>query len=266
MTGRPRHLALIHLLGAICVLVTSFNAAALAAGSSTGAEAVAEPRPIRSFEGITEYELDNGLQVLICPDPYTPTITVNMTYRVGSRHEGAGEAGMAHMLEHLLIGRTEGFPSLREALDRTGAEYNGSTWYDRTNFFETLMASEENLDLALHVEAERMVNADFGAEELTREKGVIANEFEMDENDPAKVLSQRHPGLPAGKRAELLRTALSARQRHADHRRTFRPRSGAPARREVLREDSRSRPEFRGNAHGRAGAGRAAQRHSPSSR
>jgi zinc protease len=191
MTGRPRHLALIHLLGAICVLVTSFNAAALAAGSSTGAEAVAEPRPIRSFEGITEYELDNGLQVLICPDPYTPTITVNMTYRVGSRHEGAGEAGMAHMLEHLLIGRTEDFPSLREALDRTGAEYNGSTWYDRTNFFETLMASEENLDLALHVEAERMVNADFGAEELTREKGVIANEFEMDENDPAKVLSQR---------------------------------------------------------------------------
>jgi len=181
MTSRPHDLALIHFLAAIYVLVTSFNPAALAA----------EPRPIRSLEGITEYELDNGLQVLICPDPYTPTITVNMTYRVGSRHEGAGEAGMAHMLEHLLIGRTEDFPSLREALDRTGAEYNGSTWYDRTNFFETLMASEENLDLALHVEAERMVNADFGAEELNREKGVIANEFEMDENDPLKVLSQR---------------------------------------------------------------------------
>src|SRR5690606_39189950 len=61
------------------------------------------PQRITEVEGITEYRLDNGLTVLLFPDPSKPTITVNMTYLVGSRHEGYGETGMAHLLEHLLF-------------------------------------------------------------------------------------------------------------------------------------------------------------------
>ena len=58
---------------------------------------------VASIEGITEYALDNGLKVLLFPDDSSPTITVNITYLVGSRHEGYGETGMAHLLEHLIF-------------------------------------------------------------------------------------------------------------------------------------------------------------------
>src|SRR5262245_56037610 len=61
------------------------------------------PRKVTEVEGITEYQLENGLRVLLFPDPSKPTVTVNATYLVGSRHEGAGETGMAHLLEHLLF-------------------------------------------------------------------------------------------------------------------------------------------------------------------
>ena len=58
---------------------------------------------VTSVEGITEYRLANGLRVVLFPDPSKPTITVNMTYRVGSRNEGYGETGMAHLLEHMMF-------------------------------------------------------------------------------------------------------------------------------------------------------------------
>ena len=58
---------------------------------------------VTSVEGITEYSLDNGLHLLVFPDPSKPTITVNITYLVGSRHEGTGEGGMAHLLEHMVF-------------------------------------------------------------------------------------------------------------------------------------------------------------------
>src|ERR1700754_4292343 len=58
---------------------------------------------VTSVEGITEYQLANGMRLLVFPDSSKPTITVNMTYMVGSRHEGAGEGGMAHLLEHMVF-------------------------------------------------------------------------------------------------------------------------------------------------------------------
>ena len=63
----------------------------------------ADPKKTASIEGITEYRLDNGLQVLLYPDASSPKVTVNLTVFVGSRHEGYGEAGMAHLLEHMLF-------------------------------------------------------------------------------------------------------------------------------------------------------------------
>src|ERR1700676_4556229 len=103
------------------------------------------PAKITSVEGITEYRLANGLQVLVFPDNSKPTVTVNVTYMVGSRFEGYGEPGMAHLLEHMLFKGTNSRTNIQAELHNRGANYNGSTSYDRTNYFETLPASPENL-------------------------------------------------------------------------------------------------------------------------
>ena len=96
------------------------------------------PEKITSVEGITEYRLDNGLQVLLFPDQSVPNITVNVTYKVGSRHEAYGETGMAHLLEHLVFKGTPDHPDIPAELTSHGARPNGTTWYDRTNYYETL--------------------------------------------------------------------------------------------------------------------------------
>jgi zinc protease len=151
----------------------------------------APPTKLTTVEGITEYALDNGLQVLLFPDPSKPTITVNMTYRVGSRHEGRGEAGMAHLLEHMVFKGTPTYPTIWGALEDHGASFNGTTWVDRTNYFETLPASDDNLDFALRMEADRMVNSLISDDALAKEMTVVRNEFEMGENNPEGVLSER---------------------------------------------------------------------------
>src|SRR5262245_53319742 len=97
-----------------------------------------EPKKVATVEGITEYDLDNGLRVLLFPDPSKPTVTVNATYLVGSRHEGYGETGMAHLLEHMLFKGTPKHPAIWKELQDHGAQFNGSTSFDRTNYFETM--------------------------------------------------------------------------------------------------------------------------------
>jgi len=149
------------------------------------------PKKLTTVEGITEYELDNGMEVLLFPDASKPTVTVGVTYRVGSRHEGRGEAGMAHLLEHMVFKGTPTHPSIWGALEDHGASFNGSTWVDRTNYFETLPATDENLEFAIGMEADRMVNSTISGEELAKEMTVVRNEFERGENDPVGVLSER---------------------------------------------------------------------------
>ncbi len=144
-----------------------------------------------SVEGISEYTLPNGLRVLLFPDPSRARVTVNVTYLVGSRHEGYGETGMAHLLEHMLFKGTKAFPKPWGDLQDHGAFFNGTTWLDRTNYYETMPASEENLAWALRFEADRMVNNPIDAAELAKEFSVVRNEFEMDENDPGTVLNER---------------------------------------------------------------------------
>ena len=109
---------------------------------------------ITSVEGITEYQLDNGLRFLVFPDPSKPTITVNMTYLVGSRHEGAGEGGMAHLLEHMLFKGSPKHLNIPQELTEHGSRPNGQTSWDRTNYFETFQASDENLKWALDLESD----------------------------------------------------------------------------------------------------------------
>jgi len=144
-----------------------------------------------SMGGITEYDFPNGLKVLLYPDPANPKITVNVTYLVGSRHEGYGETGMAHLLEHMdFIETTSGRQIKKEIVDR-GAQWNGTTSLDRTNYYETVTASDDNLKWALGLESDRMVNIKFTKQILDTEMTVVRNEFERGENSPQRVLQER---------------------------------------------------------------------------
>jgi zinc protease len=144
-----------------------------------------------TVEGITEYSLDNGLRVLLFPDASKPTATINITYLVGSRHEGYGETGMAHLLEHLVFKGTPKHPNIPQELTEHGSRPNGTTWYDRTNYFETVPATDVNIDWALDLEADRMVNSFIAKKDLESEFSVVRNEFESGENFPGNVLNQR---------------------------------------------------------------------------
>jgi len=170
-------------------------------------------RKITAVEGITEYALPNGLHVLLFPDSSKPNVTVNMTYMVGSRQEGYGETGMAHLLEHMLFLQTKTRKDVKQELKDHGAEMNGSTSWDRTNYFETLNATDENLKFALELEADRMVNSKIEKQLLDTEMTVVRNEFEMRENSPQGMLMQRaletayawhnYGKLPIGNRSDI---------------------------------------------------------------
>src|SRR5687767_10581851 len=130
----------------------------------TSAQAPAPPLPagvqrVTSVEGITEYTLANGLRVLLFPDQSKSTITVNATYLVGSKHESYGETGMAHLLEHLLFKGSARHPNIPKELQDHGSRPNGTTSYERTNYFETFSATDANLEWALDLESDRMVNS-----------------------------------------------------------------------------------------------------------
>lgn len=175
-------------------------AAALLVGSLTystaqeKAAAVTLPEGVTkgaSVEGITEYNLKNGLKVLLFPDQSKPTVTVNITYLVGSRHEGLGETGMAHLLEHMVFKGSTKHTNIPQELTSHGARPNGSTWLDRTNYFETFAATDENLKWALDLESDRMINSFIKKSDLETEFSVVRNEFEMRENSPQNVLNER---------------------------------------------------------------------------
>ena len=147
--------------------------------------------PVASVEGITEYHLENGMRVLLFPDQSKPQVTVNLTVFVGSRHEGYGEAGMAHLLEHMVFKGTPDHPKIPMFLKDLGADFNGTTWLDRTNYFETIPASDKNLEAVLRLEADRMINSYIKGEDLASEMTVVRNEFERGENSPSRILDQR---------------------------------------------------------------------------
>ena len=170
-------------LGLMLLLVLSTN--------NTLAKVPRGVEQLKTIEGITEYRLRNGLQVLLFPDPSQETITVNITYKVGSKHENYGETGMAHLLEHLVFKGTPRHKDIPKELTNHGAEPNGTTWTDRTNYFETFAATDENLNWALDLEADRMVNSFIAKKDLDSEMTVVRNELENGENSPFRVLLQR---------------------------------------------------------------------------
>src|SRR5262245_37171199 len=114
-----------------------------------------------------------------------------MTVLVGSRHEGYGESGMAHLLEHMVFKGTPYHPNIPKALRDHGASFNGTTNSDRTNYYETMPATDENLEFGIALESDRLVNSYVKGEDLTSEMTVVRNEFERGENSPASILTQR---------------------------------------------------------------------------
>jgi zinc protease len=167
----------------------AFAAAPEARAAAPKAPAAAQQ--VRSIEGVTEYRLANGLQVLLYPDQSSSTVNVNVTYKVGSRHESYGETGMAHMLEHMNFKGTPTHPKIMDELSSRGARANATTAYDRTNYFETLPATTANLEWALGMEADRMTHSLIAKRDLDSEMTVVRNEFEAGENAPARVLRER---------------------------------------------------------------------------
>jgi zinc protease len=172
------------------------SAVSLAMGTlAVASVAAAVPPPvathIRTIEGVAEYRLANGLQVLLYPDEASSTFSVNVTYNVGSRHESYGETGMAHLLEHMNFKGTPKHRDIPAEIASHGARANATTAYDRTNYFETLDASAANLEWALGLEADRMTHSFIAKKDLDSEMTVVRNEFESGENNPGRVLEER---------------------------------------------------------------------------
>jgi zinc protease len=202
-------MSILRFLGALAAAVSLCASAApaapaaaappAAAASKAGASKPATPAPglprgvakVTSVEGITEYRLPNGLKVLLFPDASKATLTVNITYLVGSRHENYGETGMAHLLEHLLFKGTPKNPDIDKQFNARGARSNGTTWLDRTNYYELMQATDDNLRWAIEMEADRMVNSFVRKSDLDSEMTVVRNEYEMGENSPFSVMLKR---------------------------------------------------------------------------
>ena len=169
-------------------LALPFAFAAMAAEAN---DARSRPAAAATVEGITEYRLDNGLRFLFLPDQGARQVTVNVTYLVGSRHEGYGETGMAHLLEHLLFKGTPNHPDILNELYVRGASYNATTAFDHTSYYETFPSDEGNLAAMLALEADRMVNSYISAEDLESEMTVVRNEWEHYENNALAILTDR---------------------------------------------------------------------------
>ncbi len=141
-------------------------------------------------QGVTEYRLDNGLRVLLAPDASRPQTTVNMTYLVGARHEGPGETGMAHLLEHLLFRGTDRLPDALAEFSRRGLAANGTTTQDATSYYATFASDPDNLRWYLGWQADAMRHARISRADLDAEMTVVRNEMERGENSAFGSLLQ----------------------------------------------------------------------------
>ncbi|EHO05095.1 hypothetical protein HMPREF9714_03458 [Myroides odoratimimus CCUG 12901] len=173
------------------IVYTLMFALTISAADYAHAQQKEKPTFVTSVEDIKEYKLSNGLKVLLLPDATQNNVIVNIVYNVGSKHEGYGEKGMAHLLEHMLFKSTTKLGDIKKMLSDKGGQAQGTTWYDRTNYYEIFATSDENLAWALEMEADRMINATILQSDLDKEFSVVRNEFEIGENNPSRVLMER---------------------------------------------------------------------------
>jgi zinc protease len=100
--------------------------------------------------GISSHTLANGFKIILIPYPSAPNTRVELMVRSGSKLEGYGETGMAHLLEHMLFKGAGRRKNIKEDLTKLGASYNGTTSQDRTNYFETVDADPNKVDQLIH--------------------------------------------------------------------------------------------------------------------
>jgi len=167
---------------------------------STSVPVMAQPLPagvtkVMSVEGIDEYRLPNGLQVLLVPDESKPTTTVNLTVRVGSRMENYGETGMAHLLEHMMFKGTPKHPKVWAEFEKRGFRANGTTAFDRTNYTASFSTNEDNLNWYIGWLSDALVNSYVARKDLDTEMTVVRNEMEMGENNPGRTLFKKTLGV-----------------------------------------------------------------------
>lgn len=123
----------------------------------------------------TRYTLDNGLTVILHEDTSTPLVTVNVLYKVGSRNENPDKTGFAHLFEHLMFGGSANVPDYDTPIQEAGGDNNAFTNSDLTNFYNVMPA--ENLETALWLESDRMLQLDFSQKSLDVQKKVVVEEF-----------------------------------------------------------------------------------------
>ncbi|MET0371803.1 MAG: pitrilysin family protein [Sphingobium sp.] len=191
----------------LCPLLLGLTACAHTSSATVDA---ASPAPIAGLVSQVNipyetFTLPNGLRVIVHTDRKAPVIGVTVYYRVGSKNEPKGKTGFAHLFEHLMFGGSENVPNFDEPLVGAGSTpTNGSTWYDRTNYVETVPTGA--LDLALFMEADRMGRL-LGAvtqAKLDAQRGVVQNEKRQGDNQPYGLVSYAQtealfpPGHPYG--------------------------------------------------------------------
>ena len=147
---------------------------------------------VKEKAGIREWRLiPNALQLLLLQNRVAPVTTFAIVYRVGSRNEAVGYTGATHLLEHLMFKGTPRYnrergTAIAAVLEALGARFNATTWFDRTNYYET--TPSDRLDVAMRIEASRMRRSLLRDEDRQAEMTVVRNEFERGENSPFQVL------------------------------------------------------------------------------
>ncbi|MBA4234133.1 MAG: insulinase family protein, partial [Ralstonia sp.] len=141
---------------------------------------------IEEIDGIVEYRhKGNGLKVLLIENHAAPVVTSMVVYKVGSRNEAVGYTGSTHFLEHMMFKGTPNY-NLVESLKPLGADFNATTSYDRTNYFEKVPS--RYLRELITMEADRMRNLSLRQSDRDSEMTVVRNEFEISKNDPNSLL------------------------------------------------------------------------------
>src|SRR5918911_69518 len=148
---------------------------------------------VAEADRIREYKLENGMKVLLVENRVAPVATVMVLYKVGSRNEAVGYTGSTHLLEHMMFKGTPTFNKERNTqiaatLQKIGAAFNATTWYDRTNYFETVPSDQ--LELAIQLEADRMPTPFIADADRQSEMTVVRNELERGQNEPSEVLDE----------------------------------------------------------------------------
>jgi zinc protease len=185
--------------------------------------------------GFSSYVLPNGFKIILAAYPSAANARIELVVKTGSKLEGYGETGMAHLLEHMLFKSAGKRADLKSDLTALGAKWNGTTSDDRTNYFETVAAEPEKIDEVIRIEADRFIRASFTKEHLVSEMTVVRNEMERGDSDPGSLVMRAlqrqsffwhgYARPTIGARSDVEEAPFSALQ--AFHKKHYRPDNAA---------------------------------------